>query len=64
MKIPKLPVYWTAEEAHTVYELLQVLQEEIWRVYGQDIQQHFAHLRHTEAPRKPQARPEGAEDDF
>lgn len=64
MKILKLPVYWTAEEAHTVYELLQALQEEVWRLYGKDIQQHFAHLRQTEAQQKLQAGPEGGDDDF
>ena len=35
----RLRTYWTANEAHIVYEFLQLLQDEIWSSYGEDITQ-------------------------
>lgn len=37
MKIMKLTTYWSAEEANTVYEFLEVLKEAVWDVYGDKI---------------------------
>lgn len=34
MKITPLHTYWTAEEAHTVIEFLEVLHHELWEIYG------------------------------
>ncbi len=34
MKITRLPTYWTAEQAHTVIEFLEVLRHELWEIYG------------------------------
>ena len=34
MKITPLHTYWTAEEAHTVIEFLEVLRHELWEIYG------------------------------
>lgn len=32
-----VPPYWTAEQAAAVHELLEVLQQVVWRVHGADI---------------------------
>lgn len=45
MKILKIPVYWTAEEADCIYQLLGDLKEEVWRLYGEEIGQLYADLR-------------------
>lgn len=45
MKILKIPVYWTPEEASTIYALLQDLTEEVWQQYSQDIQQFYAGIQ-------------------
>ncbi len=34
MKITRLPTYWTAEQAHTVIEFLEVLREQLWENHG------------------------------
>lgn len=37
MKIMKLTTYWSAEEANTVYEFLEVLKDAVWDAYGDKI---------------------------
>ena len=37
MKIMKLSLYWSAEEASTVCEFLDVLKKAVWEVYGDRI---------------------------
>ena len=61
MKILKIPVYWTPEEAHTVHELLQALQEEVWQMYGQDIRQMHVMIQEEQQRQRPGA---GEDDDF
>ena len=34
MKITRLHTHWSAEEAHTVIEFLEVLREQLWEIYG------------------------------
>ncbi len=34
MKVTPLHTYWTAEEAHTVIEFLEVLREQLWENHG------------------------------
>ena len=34
MKITRLHTYWTAEQAHTVIEFLEVLREQLWENHG------------------------------
>jgi len=34
MKITRLHTYWSAEEAHSVIEFLEVLREQLWENYG------------------------------
>ncbi len=34
MKITRLHSHWSAEEAHTVIEFLEVLREQLWENYG------------------------------
>jgi hypothetical protein len=66
MKILKVAVYWTPEEAHTVHELLQGLQEEVWRLYGQDIRQMHATIQEEQRQQqslRPGPKP-GEDDDF
>lgn len=44
MKILKIPTYWTAEEADSIYQCLGELRTMIWQAYGKDIQQWYAEL--------------------
>ena len=39
---PTLPTDWTAEQALAVFECLRVLREQLWRIYGPDVQQSLA----------------------
>jgi len=34
MKITRLHSHWSAEEAHTVIEFLEVLRKQLWENYG------------------------------
>jgi hypothetical protein len=45
MKVLRIPVYWTAEEADSIYQLLCELKEEVWRLYGEEIGQLHADLQ-------------------
>ena len=37
MKITRLHTYWSAEEAYTVIGFLQMLQDQLWEIYGDTI---------------------------
>ena len=37
MKITRLHTYWTAEEAHTVIEFLDILRDQLWEIYGDTV---------------------------
>ena len=37
MKIARVHTHWTAEEAHTVIEFLDVLRDELWHSYGDSV---------------------------
>ena len=37
MKITRLHTHWSAEEAHTVIGFLQMLQDQLWEIYGDTI---------------------------
>jgi hypothetical protein len=37
MKIIPVHAHWTAEEAHTVIEFLDVLRDQLWHSYGDSI---------------------------
>ncbi len=37
MKVTRLYIYWTAEEAHTVIEFLDILRDQLWEAYGDEI---------------------------
>jgi len=47
---PPLPTYWSSEQALAVFECLQVLREQLWRIYGPNIQQAW---REQLAPQSP-----------
>ena len=38
MKILKMTIHWTTEEADCIYQLLNELQSALWQSYGEDIQ--------------------------
>jgi hypothetical protein len=42
-----LPLDWSGQQASAVLELLQILQDEVWSLYHQDIQDF---LRHDQQP--------------
>ena len=37
MKITRVHTHWTAEEAHTVIEFLDVLRDQLWHNFGDSI---------------------------
>jgi len=37
MKITRLYTYWEAADAHTVIEFLDVLRDQLWAIYGDQI---------------------------
>lgn len=37
MKITRLYTHWEAAEAHTVIEFLDVLRDQLWEIYGDQI---------------------------
>ena len=46
MKIIRVHTHWTAEEAHTVIEFLDVLRDQLWHCYGDTV---LDTLRHASA---------------
>ena len=48
---PPLPTHWTPEQALAVFECLRVLREQLWRIYGPDVQQAWRNqFVHDEPP--------------
>lgn len=45
-----LPAHWTPEQALAVFECLQALREQLWSMYGSDVQQAW---RNQLAPQLP-----------
>jgi hypothetical protein len=41
MKTIKIPTCWTAEQADSVYRFMQAIQENIWRTYNNELQEHY-----------------------
>jgi hypothetical protein len=37
MKVTRLHTYWSAEEAHSVIEFLEVLHDQLWEIYGDTV---------------------------
>jgi len=37
MKITRLHTHWSAEEAHSVIEFLEVLRDQLWEIYGDTV---------------------------
>ena len=35
---PPLPDHWTPDQALAVFEMIDLLRDQMWRTYGQDIQ--------------------------
>jgi len=38
MKIIRIPTFWTAEQADTIYEFLGELRATVWQEYHEDIE--------------------------
>ena len=49
MKSIKITTYWTPEEAHCIYQLLDELKSAVWASYGTDIQAMFEDVRREQA---------------
>jgi len=45
MKIIRIPTFWTAEQADTIYEFLGELRTAIWQEYHEDIQHLYDDMR-------------------
>lgn len=37
MKITRLYTHWTAAEAHTVIDFLEILRDQLWEIHGEMI---------------------------
>ncbi len=51
MKVTRLYTHWTAEEAHTVIEFLDILRDQLWETHGDAV---VDMLRETSANRTQQ----------
>lgn len=40
-RLVELPAHWTPEQALAVFEILDLLRDELWGAYGPEIQQAF-----------------------
>jgi len=45
MKIIRIPTFWTAEQADTIYEFLGELRTAVWQEYYEDIDQLYDEVR-------------------
>ncbi len=54
MKITPLQTYWTAEEAHTVIEFLEVLRDQLWETYGDAVIDMLRETSENTAPHEDQ----------
>ena len=48
MKITRLYTHWEAAEAHTVIEFLDVLRDQLWELYGDQIVELLREERPTQ----------------
>ena len=46
-----LPTYWTPEQALAVFEILDELRDQLWDLYGPQIQQAMREERRTTSPK-------------
>ena len=46
-----LPTYWTPEQALAVFEILDELRDQLWNLYGPQIQQAMREERITTRPK-------------
>ncbi len=46
-----LPTYWTPEQALAVFEILDELRDQVWGLYGPQIQQAMREERRTTSPK-------------
>ena len=46
-----LPTYWTPEQAVAVFEILDELRDQVWNLYGPQIQQAMRHDQSTTSPK-------------
>lgn len=40
-RLVELPAHWTPEQALAIFEILDLLRDELWAAYGPEIQQAF-----------------------
>ncbi len=48
----QLPDHWTPREALAVFEIIDLLRDQIWLVYGSDIQDALRNDQHDQDPRQ------------
>ena len=46
-----LPTYWTPEQALAVFEILDALRDQLWDLYGPQIQQAMREEQCTTSPK-------------
>ncbi len=56
MKTMRLRTYWSASEAHTVFEFLDELKELIWENYGDEITEMLRDAFYEQQANKNQPR--------
>ncbi len=50
-----LPAHWTPEQALAVFEIIELLRDQLWAVYGPAIQHALRADLRTDAPAAPRA---------
>lgn len=45
MKILRIPTFWTAEQADTIYSFLGDLQAAVWQEYHEEIRQMYDEVK-------------------
>ena len=57
-----LPEHWTPAEALAVFEMIDLLRDQIWSCYGHDIQQELSEQIDEPDPRHTQRNPNSDSD--
>ena len=62
MRVTRVHTHWTAEEAHTVIEFLDVLRDQLWHSYGDTVVDMLRQASANNAQHDDQVTPEFDDD--
>ena len=64
MKTVNIPTCWTAEQADSVYRFIQAIQDNIWRTYNDELQNHYRKINGISVKSEITEKATGEYDDF